>query len=138
MTCVAPDRLRRTSYPCVVPIRATDVASCFDQARLVIMEQILGPDCWTSGTSRLSLAFNTISFADEIRGLTECEALLGVLKISAGSVTIAMGLFVSDRCVAIADCVLLHVGNDGQLPWTPDTESVLTDLAWRYLGAPTN
>jgi len=145
---VAPDRLQRRSYPyCVkispisfgdesaAPAAANQVAEYFDQARVVMMRKMLGTDCWTSDTGRLTLAFHATNFCDDVPALAGLEAGGGVLRVGDSSVTIAMGLFSSDRCVAVCDGVLTHVGPGGMSPWSVEQRSILSGLEWRYFAS---
>ena len=141
MNRFAPDRLQRRSYPCWVTVSpitfgdgsaAHQVARYFEEARVLMMRRVLGTDCWTSDAGRLTLAFHATDFCEEIPTPAVLEAGGGVLRVGGSSVTVAMALFSSDRCVAVCDGVLTHVGPDGMSPWSVEQRSILSGLEWRY------
>ncbi len=142
MTLDAPDRLDRRSYPHIFRVSIEphcnlnrDLSCWLEQARVVVTARILEQACREAESSRLSLAFKTIAQSEIPPVIRELEAGAGVLDVTSSSVRIAIGLFAEGRCIAIEDSVLLHVGTEGQCPWSPEAETILNSLAWRYGGA---
>lgn len=148
LTTIAPDRLLRRSYPYRYWVQssgfdatspqaadANHIASHFDQARIVMMSRMLAADCWTSEKAKVVLAFHTIDYTDEMAEPHGVEAGGGVLRVGDASVTIAIGLFVRDRCIAVSESVLTHIGHDGHVSWSAEQRSTLDDPQWRYAGS---
>ena len=113
-----------------------DIAVYLDRARSQFVAAILGNNFRGSGSSKLALAFNTVSYVDTAGKFSDYEAGAGVLKVAAASVTLALALFARDRCIAVSDCVLSNVGDGGLQHWTDEEEKCLNGLRWRYLGLP--
>jgi acyl-CoA thioester hydrolase len=143
MTRIPPSRTLQTSYPCVSPViaRYADVdpywhlnnvaiATYFEDARITFVAGLLEIDRLTGARSRVLLARLAIDYLREGRWPGTLQVGAGVTTVGRTSVTVGLGLFQDEACIAVSDAVLVRLGEAGPAPWLDDERTALSDPAW--------
>lgn len=143
MSRIPPERTLLPCYPYVSPViaRYADVdpfwhlnnvaiATYFEDARITFAAKLLNIGRLTGGESRVLLARLAIDYLREGRWPGQLQVGAAVTAVGRTSVTIGLGLFQDDQCIAVSDAVLVRLGDSGPAPWRDDERGALTDTAW--------
>jgi len=148
MTRFPFDRTAHDNYPFLAPVLAryadvdplwhinnVAVAQYFEETRIAMLRAILGFERVATPAGRLVLARQSIDYLREgsYPGVFEAGAAIG--KVGRTSVTVILGLFQDDACIALSDAVLVWLDEHGPRPWTDDERTALEDPVWRLQAA---
>jgi acyl-CoA thioester hydrolase len=143
-----PERTQLAGYPYVSPViaRYADVdpfwhlnnvaiATYFEDARITFVARLLQLVRLTGGDSRVLLARLAIDYLREGRWPGQLQVGAAVTSVGRTSVTIGLGLFQDDHCIAVSDAVLVRLGDAGPAPWRDEERAALSDPAWQLRAA---
>jgi acyl-CoA thioester hydrolase len=144
MTRTPPDRLLHANYPFATPViaRYADVdpfwhvnnvamAQYLEETRISMLRTILGRERLVAPGWRILLAHVSIDYLREgaYPGSFDVRAAIG--KVGRTSVTVVLGAFQDNACIALSDAVLVRLDETGPKPWTADERKGLDDPVWR-------
>jgi acyl-CoA thioester hydrolase len=144
MSRIPAERMRRSSYPYVSPViaRYADVdaflhinnvamAQYFEDARISLLRTLLEMQQMHMRDGRVLLARQSIDYLREGRYPGSLEVGVAITAVGRTSVTVGMGLFQDDVCIAISDAVLVRLDDQGPREWSSDERTVLSDPVWQ-------
>ncbi|WP_447763173.1 acyl-CoA thioesterase [Sphingopyxis panaciterrae] len=136
-----PLRLDPATYPRhkPVPIRFSDVdmfrhlnnvatGQFYEEARFELLaeaRELVGKE----DRSALVIANVNTSYLGQARYPGTIDVATGILRIGDRSLVIAQGLFVSGKCIGIADSIIVSTGPEGAVPIADPIRAFLSSLA---------
>jgi acyl-CoA thioester hydrolase len=134
MTRPDPTRLDRASYPSTVAVVArfadidplwhinnVAIAQYFEEARVCAIRAMAADSrIPVAPEERILIARQTVDYLNEGNYPGSLEVGVGVLRIGTTSFVLGMGLFQSERCIAVSEAVMVLANQRGPMPLPDD------------------
>jgi acyl-CoA thioester hydrolase len=145
MTRIPAGRVLRAHYPYQQKViaRYADVdplwhinnvamAQYFEDTRISMLRMLLDMERMaTLDGDRILLAHQSIDYLREGTYPGSLDVGAAVLKVGNSSVTIGMGLFQDEACIALSEAVLVRANAAGPCSWSLDERTLIDDPVWR-------